>query len=100
MSITNSAVKAAFVVAAGLSVGCQTTTDPYTGEKKTTSTTLGAGSRTDRNDFRNRIDAGGRRRAHCGDDAEWNKTCAFIFFNRRGERLYVHTKVLVCGNFA
>src|SRR5258708_24603095 len=42
MSITNSAVKAAFVVAAGLSVGCQTTTDPYTGEKRTTSTTLGA----------------------------------------------------------
>jgi len=42
MSITNSAVKAAFVVAAGLSVGCQTTTDPYTGEKKTTDTTFGA----------------------------------------------------------
>src|SRR5882672_11900727 len=44
MSIANSAVKATLVVtlAAGLIVGCQTTTDPYTGEKKTTSTTFGA----------------------------------------------------------
>jgi len=44
MSIANSATKATLVVtlAAGLIVGCQTTTDPYTGEKKTTSTTFGA----------------------------------------------------------
>src|SRR5258705_6040472 len=44
MSMANSAVKATLVVtlAAGLVVGCQTTTDPYTGEKKTTSTTFGA----------------------------------------------------------
>jgi len=44
MSIANPALKAALVVAlvASLSTGCQTTTDPYTGEKKTTSTTLGA----------------------------------------------------------
>src|SRR6266700_276301 len=44
MPIANPAVKATLVVvlAAGLIVGCQTTTDPYTGERKTTSTTLGA----------------------------------------------------------
>src|SRR5712692_8474339 len=43
MSIANPVVKAAFVAAfaASLSVGCETT-DPYTGEKKTTSTTFGA----------------------------------------------------------
>ena len=43
MSIANPAVKAALLVtcAAGLAVGCQTT-DPYTGEKTTTSTTVGA----------------------------------------------------------
>jgi outer membrane protein OmpA-like peptidoglycan-associated protein len=43
MSIANPAVKAALLVtcAAALTVGCQTT-DPYTGEKKTTSTTVGA----------------------------------------------------------
>jgi outer membrane protein OmpA-like peptidoglycan-associated protein len=43
MSIANPAVKAALLVtcAAGLAVGCQTT-DPYTGEKKATSTTVGA----------------------------------------------------------
>jgi outer membrane protein OmpA-like peptidoglycan-associated protein len=40
MSIANRA--AALVVAASLSIGCQTTTDPYTGERKTTGTTLGA----------------------------------------------------------
>jgi outer membrane protein OmpA-like peptidoglycan-associated protein len=42
MSIVNRAAKAVLVAAAGLSIACQTTTDPYTGEKKTTSTTLGA----------------------------------------------------------
>src|SRR6266446_5377269 len=44
MPIANPAVKATLVVvlAAGLIVGCQTTTDPYTGERKTTSTTLPA----------------------------------------------------------
>src|SRR6266404_2026056 len=44
MSIANPMVKAAFVaaLATSLSIGCQTTTDPYTGEKKTTSTTFGA----------------------------------------------------------
>jgi len=44
MALTNPAVKATVVVtlAATLIAGCQTTTDPYTGEKKTTSTTLGA----------------------------------------------------------
>src|SRR5712672_3980819 len=44
MSIANPMVKAAFVAAraASLSSGCQTTTDPYTGEKKTTGTTFGA----------------------------------------------------------
>jgi len=42
MSITNPAAKAALVIAASLSIGCQTTSDPYTGERKTTSTTLGA----------------------------------------------------------
>src|SRR5206468_5988062 len=44
MSIANSAAKAALVAAfaAVLNSGCQTTTDPYTGERKTTSTTLGA----------------------------------------------------------
>ena len=43
MSIANSAVKAALLVtcAAALTVGCQTT-DPYTGETKTTSATYGA----------------------------------------------------------
>src|SRR5712672_2209322 len=44
MSIANPMVKAAtlaVVLAAGLIAGCQTT-DPYTGEKKTTSTTFGA----------------------------------------------------------
>jgi len=43
MSIAKPAVKAALVVAAigGLAAGCQTT-DPYTGEKKTTSATFGA----------------------------------------------------------
>jgi outer membrane protein OmpA-like peptidoglycan-associated protein len=43
MPIANPAVKAtlAVVLAAGLIAGCQTT-DPYTGEKKTTSTTFGA----------------------------------------------------------
>ncbi len=43
MSNSNPAVKAALVVAAvaGFTLGCQTT-DPYTGEKKTTSTTFGA----------------------------------------------------------
>jgi outer membrane protein OmpA-like peptidoglycan-associated protein len=43
MSIANPAVKAILLVAlaACFSVGCQTT-DPYTGEKKTTSTTFGA----------------------------------------------------------
>jgi len=43
MSNSNPAVKAALVVAAiaGLAAGCQTT-DPYTGEKKTTSATIGA----------------------------------------------------------
>src|SRR2546430_5714302 len=44
MALTNPVVKATVVVtlAATLIAGCQTTTDPYTGEKKTTSTTLGA----------------------------------------------------------
>ncbi len=44
MSIANPALKAALVVTlvASLSTGCETTTDPYTGEKKTTSMTLGA----------------------------------------------------------
>src|SRR5258706_32375 len=44
MSIANPMVKAAFVaaLATSLSIGCQTTTDPYTGEKKTTGTTFGA----------------------------------------------------------
>src|SRR6267142_990574 len=44
MPIANPAVKTTLVaaLAAGLVTGCQTTTDPYTGEKKTTSTTLGA----------------------------------------------------------
>src|SRR6195256_2200141 len=44
MPIANPMVKAAFVAALAdsLSVGCQTTTDPYTGEKKTTGTTFGA----------------------------------------------------------
>jgi outer membrane protein OmpA-like peptidoglycan-associated protein len=42
MSIANPAAKAVLVVAASLSIGCQTTTDPYTGERKTTGTTLGA----------------------------------------------------------
>ncbi len=43
MSIANPSVRAALVVtlAAGLVAGCQTT-DPYTGEKETTSSTLGA----------------------------------------------------------
>src|SRR5713226_846516 len=43
MSTSNPTVKAALVVTAiaGLAAGCQTT-DPYTGEKKTTSTTFGA----------------------------------------------------------
>ncbi|HLQ02086.1 MAG TPA: OmpA family protein [Burkholderiales bacterium] len=43
MFIANPAGKAALVVAfaASLTIGCQTT-DPYTGEKKTTSATLGA----------------------------------------------------------
>src|SRR5258707_3506842 len=43
MSIANPVVKAALVAAfaASLSIGCETT-DPYTGEKKTTSTTFGA----------------------------------------------------------
>ncbi len=43
MSNSNPMVKAALVVAAiaGLAAGCQTT-DPYTGEKKTTSATIGA----------------------------------------------------------
>src|SRR5882672_10027390 len=43
MFIANPLVKAtlAVVLAAGLIAGCQTT-DPYTGEKKTTSTTFGA----------------------------------------------------------
>jgi outer membrane protein OmpA-like peptidoglycan-associated protein len=43
MSIANPAVKAILLaaLAACFSVGCQTT-DPYTGEKKTTSTTFGA----------------------------------------------------------
>jgi len=43
MFIANSAVKTALVVAlaTGFIIGCQTT-DPYTGEKKTTSTTFGA----------------------------------------------------------
>jgi outer membrane protein OmpA-like peptidoglycan-associated protein len=36
----NAAVAA--VLASGLAAGCQTTTDPYTGEKKTTSATYGA----------------------------------------------------------
>src|SRR3989475_11186616 len=41
---SNPTVKAALVVAAiaAFTLGCQTTTDPYTGERKTTSTTLGA----------------------------------------------------------
>src|SRR6266480_1312721 len=44
MSIANPLAKAALVAAfaAVLNSGCQTTTDPYTGERKTTSTTLGA----------------------------------------------------------
>src|SRR5260221_13390579 len=44
MPIANPAVKATFALAlaAGLVIGCETTTDPYTGEKKTTSTTFGA----------------------------------------------------------
>src|SRR6267142_2642361 len=44
MPIANPAVKTTLVaaLAAGLVTGCQTTTDPYTGEKRTTSTTLGA----------------------------------------------------------
>src|SRR5258707_15073692 len=42
MSIAKYIARAAFVAAASVSVGCQTTTDPYTGERKTTSTTLGA----------------------------------------------------------
>jgi len=44
MSIANPAAKAALAAAfaAVLNTGCQTTTDPYTGERKTTSTTLGA----------------------------------------------------------
>src|SRR5713101_7880688 len=43
MSVANPTVKAALAVtfAASLIVGCQTT-DPYTGERKTTSTTFGA----------------------------------------------------------
>src|SRR5256885_15691705 len=44
MALTNPVVKATVVVtlAATLIAGCQTATDPYTGERKTTSTTLGA----------------------------------------------------------
>jgi len=45
MSTANSALRTTLVTAlvAGLvGTGCQTTTDPYTGEKKTTGTTLGA----------------------------------------------------------
>src|SRR5260221_7014660 len=44
MSIANPMVKAAFVaaLATSLSIGCQTTTDPYTGEKKTTGAAFGA----------------------------------------------------------
>jgi len=44
MPIANPLAKAAWVtaVAAVLNTGCQTTTDPYTGERKTTGTTLGA----------------------------------------------------------
>src|SRR5260221_4195578 len=44
MPIANPAVKATFALAlaAGLVIGCETTTDPYTGEKKTTSATFGA----------------------------------------------------------
>src|SRR2546425_10671251 len=44
MSIANFAVRTALVgpLVAGLVIGCETTTDPYTGEKKTTSTALGA----------------------------------------------------------
>src|SRR6185503_12989367 len=43
MSVEKPAVKTALVAVAiaALAVGCQTT-DPYTGEKKTTSTTFGA----------------------------------------------------------
>ena len=41
MSFANPPARAAFVaaLAASLSIGCQTTTDPSTGERKTTSTT-------------------------------------------------------------
>src|SRR5437899_2903571 len=44
MSIANPALKTlvAALVAGLVGTGCQTTTDPYTGEKKTTGTTLGA----------------------------------------------------------
>src|SRR5947199_239611 len=44
MSIANPAAKAALVAAfaAVLNSGCQTTTDPYTGERKTSSATLSA----------------------------------------------------------
>ena len=45
MSIANAALRTTLVaalVAALVGTGCQTTTDPYTGEKKTTGTTLGA----------------------------------------------------------
>ena len=44
MSIANFAVRTGLVgpLVAGLVIGCQTTTDPYTGEKKTTTTALGA----------------------------------------------------------
>jgi outer membrane protein OmpA-like peptidoglycan-associated protein len=44
MPIANPALKATLVVtlAAVFGAGCQTTTDPYTGERTTTSTTLGA----------------------------------------------------------
>ena len=44
MSIANFAVRTGLVgpLVAGLVIGCQATTDPYTGEKKTTTTALGA----------------------------------------------------------
>src|SRR5438445_627086 len=44
MSIANFAVRTGLVgpLVAGLVIGCQTTTDPYTGEKKTTTTALRA----------------------------------------------------------
>jgi outer membrane protein OmpA-like peptidoglycan-associated protein len=44
VSTSNLRLKAAVavVLAAGIAAGCQTTTDPYTGEKKTSNTTYGA----------------------------------------------------------